>query len=61
MILILFQGKKCVYQLCKKCCRNKCYEENLDCTGHRILVHTKRKIAQEFSEEPIIKTELTAN
>ncbi|CAB3224613.1 unnamed protein product [Arctia plantaginis] len=54
-------GKKCVYQLCKKCCKDKCYEENLDCTGHRILVHTKRKIAREFSKELVRKTELTAN
>lgn len=28
-------GGKCVYQLCKKCCKNKCYTEDLDCTGDR--------------------------
>ncbi|KAJ0180568.1 hypothetical protein K1T71_003972 [Dendrolimus kikuchii] len=41
-------GGKCEYQLCKKCCKNKCYEEDLDCKGHRILVHTRRKMAINF-------------
>ncbi|PZC84453.1 hypothetical protein B5X24_HaOG205027 [Helicoverpa armigera] len=42
-------GGKCLYQLCKKCCRNKCYEEDLDCKGHGILVHTRRETAKKFS------------
>nr|XP_026494914.1 tRNA-dihydrouridine(16/17) synthase [NAD(P)(+)]-like isoform X1 [Vanessa tameamea] len=42
-------GGKCVYQLCKKCCKNKCYEEDLDCKGHRILVHTRREMAKKFA------------
>ncbi|KAJ8722679.1 hypothetical protein PYW07_003859 [Mythimna separata] len=42
-------GGKCLYQLCKKCCRNKCYEEDLDCKGHGILVHTRREMARKFS------------
>ncbi|XP_028157934.1 tRNA-dihydrouridine(16/17) synthase [NAD(P)(+)]-like [Ostrinia furnacalis] len=43
-------GGKCVYQLCKKCCRNKCFEEDLDCKGHRILVHTRREMAKNFAQ-----------
>ncbi|KAJ3641872.1 hypothetical protein Zmor_028342 [Zophobas morio] len=39
-------GSKCVYQLCKKCCKNKCYIENLDCAGHRVLVKTRREMAK---------------
>lgn len=34
-------GTKCEYQFCKKCCRDKCYVENLDCKGHRIMVKTR--------------------
>ncbi|XP_053623585.1 tRNA-dihydrouridine(16/17) synthase [NAD(P)(+)]-like isoform X2 [Plodia interpunctella] len=44
-------GGKCIYQFCKKCCKNKCFEENLDCSGHRILVRTRREIAKKFSVE----------
>ncbi|KAL4710754.1 hypothetical protein ACJJTC_004399 [Scirpophaga incertulas] len=43
-------GGKCQYQLCKKCCRNKCYEEDLDCTGHKIMVHTRKLIAIKYAE-----------
>lgn len=55
---IIIQGSKCTYQLCKKCCRNKCFIENLDCPGHRILVKTRRQIAkfhasQKHNTEPI--------
>lgn len=42
-------GGKCLYQLCKRCCRNKCYEEELDCKGHGILVHTRREMARKFA------------
>ncbi|XP_022114378.2 tRNA-dihydrouridine(16/17) synthase [NAD(P)(+)]-like isoform X1 [Pieris rapae] len=44
-------GGKCSYQLCKKCCRNKCYEVDLDCKGHGILVHTRRETAKKFASE----------
>ncbi|XP_069364704.1 tRNA-dihydrouridine(16/17) synthase [NAD(P)(+)]-like isoform X2 [Maniola hyperantus] len=44
-------GGKCEYRLCKKCCRNKCFEEDLDCKGHRILVHTRREMAKQFAKE----------
>ena len=39
-------GQRCDYTLCKKCCRSKCYNEELDCSGHRILVKTKRELAR---------------
>ncbi|CAK1550405.1 unnamed protein product [Leptosia nina] len=44
-------GSKCSYRLCKKCCRNKCYEDDLDCRGHGILVHTRRQTAMKFASE----------
>ncbi|KAB0796385.1 hypothetical protein PPYR_10446 [Photinus pyralis] len=44
-------GSKCEYKLCKKCCKDKCFTENLDCEGHRILVKTRREMAQYFSKK----------
>lgn len=41
-------GFKCEYKLCRQCCRNKCYVENLDCAGHRNLTKTRRQMAKEF-------------
>ncbi|XP_063225426.1 tRNA-dihydrouridine(16/17) synthase [NAD(P)(+)]-like isoform X2 [Bacillus rossius redtenbacheri] len=42
-------GSKCDYRLCKACCRTKCYVENKDCAGHRILVKTRREKAREYA------------
>ncbi|XP_014210638.2 tRNA-dihydrouridine(16/17) synthase [NAD(P)(+)]-like [Copidosoma floridanum] len=42
-------GSKCEYKLCRQCCRNKCFTENLDCKGHRNLAKTRRKMAIEFA------------
>ena len=44
-------GTKCDRKLCKKCCRTKCYKEELDCVGHKIWVKSKRQKARSFSEE----------
>nr|XP_042902317.1 tRNA-dihydrouridine(16/17) synthase [NAD(P)(+)]-like [Parasteatoda tepidariorum] len=35
------KGTKCTYQLCKSCCRDKSFKENLDCSGHRFSFKTK--------------------
>jgi hypothetical protein len=35
--------------LCKTCCRSKCYLENKDCAGHRILIKTRREKAREYA------------
>ncbi|XP_017753280.1 PREDICTED: tRNA-dihydrouridine(16/17) synthase [NAD(P)(+)]-like isoform X1 [Eufriesea mexicana] len=40
---------KCVHKLCRQCCRNKCFTENLDCAGHRNLTKTRRQMAIEFA------------
>lgn len=42
-------GTKCAYGLCKKCCKNKCFAEELDCEGHRIQVKTKREAARLYN------------
>ncbi|EFA01195.1 tRNA-dihydrouridine(16/17) synthase [NAD(P)(+)]-like [Tribolium castaneum] len=44
-------GSKCIYQLCKKCCKDKCFLENLDCAGHRILVKTRREMAKFYARK----------
>jgi hypothetical protein len=44
---MLLQGSKCDLRLCKACCRTKCYLENRDCAGHRILIKTRREKARE--------------
>ncbi|KAL3274948.1 hypothetical protein HHI36_019724 [Cryptolaemus montrouzieri] len=50
-------GSKCNYQLCRKCCKNKCFYENLDCIGHRILVKTRRDMAKYYTEKEDEKSE----
>ena len=53
---------KCDSELCKQCCQKKCYQEELDCPGHKIQVKSKREAArredtgQEDSKEEIIAT-----
>ncbi|KAL7292999.1 hypothetical protein TKK_0013448 [Trichogramma kaykai] len=44
-------GSKCEYKLCRQCCRNKCYSNNLDCPGHRNMTKTRRKMAIEFAAQ----------
>ena len=41
-------GFKCAFELCKPCCKNQCFLNNTDCVGHRILIKTRREIAQKF-------------
>ncbi|CAG9763947.1 unnamed protein product [Ceutorhynchus assimilis] len=48
-------GSKCHYRLCRKCCRDKCFLENLDCEGHRILVRTRREMAKSYALQKLIK------
>lgn len=35
--------------MCRQCCRNKCFTEDLDCTGHRNMTKTRRKMAIEYA------------
>nr|XP_024218771.1 tRNA-dihydrouridine(16/17) synthase [NAD(P)(+)]-like [Halyomorpha halys] len=39
---------KCMYSLCKTCCKKKCYIEGLDCKGHNFLVKTKRQKVRQL-------------
>lgn len=40
----LVKGLKCDHKMCRQCCRDKCYTENLVCVGHKYRVEgAKRK------------------
>jgi hypothetical protein len=56
-LLVLLQGSKCDFRLCKACCRTKCYLENRDCFGHRILIKTRRDKAREYAALEQLKVE----
>ncbi|XP_075159478.1 dihydrouridine synthase 1 [Haematobia irritans] len=43
-------GSKCEFQLCRICCRDKCYSEDMDCPGHGILIKSRRAKAKLFEE-----------
>merc|ERR1719309_171051 len=55
-------GLKCEREMCKKCCRSKCFKENLACEqpGHRVFVRTSggKTLREENGEvvrdEPVI-------
>ncbi|KAL0272176.1 UNVERIFIED_CONTAM: hypothetical protein PYX00_005256 [Menopon gallinae] len=44
-------GLKCDFSLCKTCCRTKCYQEDLDCPGHGILIKSRREKAKLFGSK----------
>ncbi len=44
-------GTKCERELCKKCCKHKCFREELDCEGHKIKVKSKREAARRHREQ----------
>ncbi|XP_053697928.1 tRNA-dihydrouridine(16/17) synthase [NAD(P)(+)]-like [Sabethes cyaneus] len=43
-------GLKCPVQLCRICCRNRCFHENLDCVGHKIFIKSRRDKAKTLTE-----------
>ena len=42
-------GLKCENKMCRKCCRDKCFNEELDCLGHKIQVRSKREAARKHN------------
>lgn len=44
-------GTKCDKELCRQCCKTKCFTEELDCEGHKIWVKTKRNAARHFAAQ----------
>ena len=44
-------GNKCIYQMCRQCCRAKCFNEELDCVGHKVFVKTNREKARNHANK----------
>ena len=47
-------GLKCDFKLCRKCCRAKCHQEDLDCKGHKCFIKTNRLKAKEINHPSIV-------
>ncbi|CAL8283155.1 unnamed protein product [Boreogadus saida] len=48
------KGKKCVFDVCRACCKKKAYKDVADCAGHDVRFKTKadrRKAEEEEREE----------
>ena len=45
-------GQKCEHRLCKTCCKEKCFLENLNCAGHKIQTQIRREKAKSFGNPP---------
>lgn len=45
------RGLKCDFNLCRICCRTKCFEDTLNCSGHKVFVRNKKKRAKLYEEE----------
>uniref|UniRef100_A0A8D8JW33 tRNA-dihydrouridine(16/17) synthase [NAD(P)(+)]-like n=1 Tax=Culex pipiens TaxID=7175 RepID=A0A8D8JW33_CULPI len=43
-------GLKCDHQLCRVCCRVRCYHEDRDCAGHKLFIKTRRDKAKRLTE-----------
>uniref|UniRef100_A0A1Q3F214 tRNA-dihydrouridine(16/17) synthase [NAD(P)(+)]-like n=1 Tax=Culex tarsalis TaxID=7177 RepID=A0A1Q3F214_CULTA len=43
-------GLKCNHQLCRVCCRVRCYHEDRDCAGHKLFIKSRRDKAKRLTE-----------
>lgn len=50
-------GFKCVFKLCKNCCRDKCFTEIFDCPGHKFFTRTKFEKKKIVREKKVVKVE----
>merc|ERR1719508_416567 len=42
---------KCSNLMCRKCCKEKAFKEDLDCEGHRVFIRSNREKAKLRSKE----------
>ncbi|XP_030061051.1 tRNA-dihydrouridine(16/17) synthase [NAD(P)(+)]-like [Microcaecilia unicolor] len=47
------KGIKCVFHLCRSCCKKKALKEMSDCVGHRLLFKTKYEKALEWKNDQL--------
>ncbi len=50
-------GVKCEWEMCKTCCKSKCFTMELDCSGHQIWIKSKRERARTFQQEAATATQ----
>ncbi|XP_021703402.1 tRNA-dihydrouridine(16/17) synthase [NAD(P)(+)]-like [Aedes aegypti] len=43
-------GMKCEHKLCRVCCKNHCFHADLDCSGHKIFIKSRRHKAKTLTE-----------
>lgn len=46
-LVLILQGIKCGFQMCKTCCRDLCYTKDLECVGHKFLLEKRQRRAQK--------------
>lgn len=44
------KGIKCEFRLCRPCCREHCFTTPADCSGHKVLIKTKREKREKLAE-----------
>ncbi|CRK92302.1 CLUMA_CG005862, isoform A [Clunio marinus] len=42
------RGLKCDFNLCRICCKKKCFIETFNCSGHKVFIKDKRERAQHM-------------
>ena len=54
------RGLKCTFDYCRVCCRKKCFNDTLNCSGHKMFIKDKREKAK-LREEQEQKTKTNDN
>ena len=47
------RGLKCDFNLCRICCRKKCFDDTLNCSGHKVFIKNKKERAKIYGNEKI--------
>lgn len=45
------RGLKCEFHFCRICCRKKCFDDTLNCSGHKVFIKDKRAKAQFYEQQ----------
>ncbi|KAK4812005.1 hypothetical protein QYF61_023001 [Mycteria americana] len=58
---LLEQGNKCVFNMCRGCCKKRAFKETADCPGHGLLFKTKyeKSLSWQSSQRVIQNPEIS--